>query len=165
VEKNDRSWLIAAVFWFITVCPVTTCTPAGRTAAMARWTAGLLAPGAVTTLMSSNWPGSWATACAVGSVNAARLAPARLPADPNSAMPVMVNVRIAPADKIRTRCPTAKPYLLAVPASITTSSEVTGGPPAIMRRLDICGSGSKLMPRVGALLFAIGLPSRATNWA
>ena len=88
--------------------------------------------------MSSNWPGSWSTACAVGSVNAARLAPARLPADPNSAMPLMVNVRGAPANRMRTRCPTVKSYLLAVPASITTSSEVTGGPPAIMCRLDIC---------------------------
>ncbi len=134
VEKNDRSWLIAAVFSFIRVCPVTTCSPGGRTAAMARCTAGLLAPGAVTTLMSSNWPGSCSTACAVGSVNAARLAPARLPADPNSAMPLMVNVRGAPAERTRTRCPTVKSYLLAVPASITTSSEVTGGPPAIMCR-------------------------------
>ena len=118
--------------------PVTTCTPAGRAAAMSRWTAGLLAPGTVTTSMKSSWPASWRTAWAVGSVNAARVAPARLPADPNSAMPLMVNVPGAPASRMRTRCPTAKSYLLAVPASITTSSEVTGGPPAIMCKLDSC---------------------------
>ena len=50
---------------------------------MSRWTAALLAPGAVTTLMSSSLPVSWTTSCAVGSVNAARVAPARLFADPN----------------------------------------------------------------------------------
>ena len=105
---------------------------------MARWTAGLLAPGAVTTLMSSSWPVSWTTCCAVGSVNAARVAPARLLADPNWAMPVMVYVRTGPADKMRTRWPTVKSYFCAVPASITTSSEVTGGPPAMMCRAEIC---------------------------
>ena len=45
---------------------------------MARWTAALSAPGAVTTLMSSSLPVSWAMACAVGSVKAASVAPARL---------------------------------------------------------------------------------------
>src|ERR1035441_2339864 len=44
VEKIDRDWLTAVVFSFITVCPVTTCFPDGKTAAMARWTAGVLAP-------------------------------------------------------------------------------------------------------------------------
>ena len=83
VEKNDSAWLIELVFSFTTVCPVTTSTPRGRTPAMARWTAALLAPGAVTTLMLSRWPASWRTSCAVGSVNAARVAPARLSADPN----------------------------------------------------------------------------------
>jgi hypothetical protein len=57
---------------------------------MARCTAGLLAPGAATTLMSSSWPVFWATAYAVGNVNAARVAPARLFAEANWAMPVMV---------------------------------------------------------------------------
>ena len=60
----------------------------------------LSAPDAVTTLMSSSLPISWAMACAVGSVNAARVAPARLFAVPNSAMPVMVNVWVAPAVRI-----------------------------------------------------------------
>ena len=138
VEKNDSDWLTELVFSFATVCPVTTSTPAGRTLAMARWTAGLLAPGAVTTLMSSSRPASWRTACAVGSVNAARVAPARLFAVPNWAMPVMVNVRGGPAKRMRTRCPTVKSYFWAVPASITTSAEVTGGPPATMRRSETC---------------------------
>ena len=71
-------------------------------------------------------------------MNAARVAPARLFADPNWAMPVMVNVRVGPADRMRTRCPTVKSYFCAVPASITTSSEVTGGPPAMRCRLEIC---------------------------
>ncbi len=75
---------------FTTVCPVTTSTPGGRALAMACCTAALLAPGAATTLMSSSLPVSWTTACAVGSVNAARVAPARLFAEPNWAMPVMV---------------------------------------------------------------------------
>ena len=142
VEKKDRAWLIEFVCSFTTVCPVTTSTPGGRAVAMARWTAGLLAPGVVTTLMLSSLPVSWAMACAVGSVNAARVAPARLLAVPNSVMPVMVKVWGGPADRMLTCCPTVKPYFCAVPASITTSSAVTGGPPAIRCRGDICWSGS-----------------------
>ena len=142
VEKNDSAWLTELVFSFTTVCPVTTSTPGGRTLAMARWTAGLSAPGVVTTLMSSSLPVSWTMACAVGSVNAARVAPARLSAVPNWTMPVMVKVWGGPADRMRTRCPTVKSYFCAVPASITTSSEVTGGLPAIRCRGDICWYGS-----------------------
>ena len=105
-------------------------------------------------------------ACAVGSVNAASVAPARLLAVPNWAMPVMVKVRGGPADRMRTRWPTAKRYFCAVPASITTSSGATGGPPAIRCSGEICGSGSKATPRVGAPPpVAMALPSRATNWA
>ncbi len=112
---------------------------------MARWTAALLAPGAVTTLMSSSLPVSWAMACAVGSVNAARVAPARLFAVPNWAMPVMVKDRGgSPAEMTRTRWPTAKWYFCAVPASITTSSGATGGPPAIR-----CSGGHLLVRVVG----------------
>ena len=96
VEKKPSAWLIESVLSLTTVCPVTTSTPGGRTAAMARCTAALLAPGAVTTLMSSSLPVSWAMACAVGSVNAASVAPARLFAVPNWAMPVMVKVRGGP---------------------------------------------------------------------
>ena len=44
---------------------------------MACWTADLSAPEAVTTLMSSSLPVSWAMACAVGRVNAAKVARAR----------------------------------------------------------------------------------------
>ena len=132
---------------------------------MACWTADLSAPGAVTTLMSSSWPVSWAMACAVGSVNAARVAPARLFAVPNSAMPVMVNVWVGPAVRMRTCWPTEKSYFCAVPASITTSLEVVGGPPAIRCRLEICGYGSKFTPRVGAPPVWIALPSWLMNWA
>ena len=142
VEKKESAWLIELVLSLTTVCPVTTWTPGGRTAAMARCTAALLAPGAVTTLMSSTLPVSWAMACAVGSVNAASVAPARLLAVPNWVMPVMVNVRGGPADRMRTRWPTAKWYFCAVPASITTSSGATGGPPAIRCSGEIFCSGS-----------------------
>ena len=138
VEKKDSAWSTEFVLSFTTVWPVTTCTPGGTTLAMACWTADLSAPGAVTTLMSSSWPGSWAMACAVGSVNAARVAPARLFAVPKSAMPVMVNVRVGPAVRMRTCWPTVKSYFCAVPASMTTSLEVVGGPPAIRCRLEIC---------------------------
>ena len=143
VEKNPSAWLIASVFSLTTVCPVTTWTPGGRTRAMARCTAALSAPSAVTTLMSSTLPGSWAMACAVGSVNAASVAPARLLAVPNCAMPVMVKNRGgSPAEMILTRWPAVKPYFVAVPASITTSSWAVGGPPAIRRSGEIRWSRS-----------------------
>ncbi len=90
VEKNDSAWLTELVLSFTTVCPVTTSTPGGRARAMACCTAALLVPGAATALMSSSLPVSWAMACAVGSVNAASVAPARLFAVPNWTMPVMV---------------------------------------------------------------------------
>ena len=105
-------------------------------------------------------------ACAVGSVNAASVAPARLLAVPNWVMPVMVNVRGGPADRMRTCWPTAKWYFCAVPASITTSSGVAGGPPAIRCSGEICWSGSKADAEGGrAAAVAMALPSRATNWA
>ena len=116
--------------------------------------------------MASSWPVSWVRAWAVGSVNAASVAPARLFAVPNSVMPVIVKVRGGPAaDRMRTVCPTPKPYFCAVPASITTSSDVVGGPPATRCSGEICWSGSKATARVGAPLVAMALPSRATNWA
>ena len=132
---------------------------------MACCTAALLAPGAVTTLMLSSLPVSWAMACTVGSVNAARVAPARLFAVPNSAMPVMVNVWVGPVVRMRTCCPTEKSYFCAVPASITTSWAVTGAPPAIRWRLENCGSGLKLTARVGAPPVWMALPSWLMNWA
>ena len=139
VEKKDSAWLTELVFSLTTVCPVTTSTLGGRARAMARCTAALSAPGAVTTLMASSWPVSWARAWAVGSVNAASVAPARLFAVPNSVMPVIVKVRGGPAaDRMRTVCPTPKPYFCAVPASITTSSDVVGGPPATRCSGEIC---------------------------
>ena len=52
VEKNESDWLIELVCSSSTVWPVTTSTPCGRARAMARSTAGLLAPGLATTLMS-----------------------------------------------------------------------------------------------------------------
>ncbi len=115
VLKKPSAWSTEFVFSFTTVCPVTTWTPDGRTLAMACCTADLSAPGAVTTLMSSSLPVSWAMACAVGSVNAARVAPARLFAVPNSAMPVMVNVWVGPVVRTRTCWPDGEVVLLRGP--------------------------------------------------
>ncbi len=54
--KNPSALLMVLVCSLTTVWPVTTSTPRGSAAAMARWTVGLSDPGAVTTLMVSNWP-------------------------------------------------------------------------------------------------------------
>ena len=59
----------------------------------------------------------------------------------------------------------ALPYFCAVPASMTTSSAATGGPPAIRCSGEICWSGSKATARVGAPPVEMALPSWATNWA
>ena len=53
VEKKDRAWSMEAVCSEATVCPVTTSTPAGRTAAIDRSTAALSAPGRVRIRMLS----------------------------------------------------------------------------------------------------------------
>ena len=100
-------------------------------------------------------------------MNAASVAPARLFAVPNSVMPVIVKVRGGPAaDRMRTVCPTLKPYFCAVPASITTSSErgrraardqVQRGD--LLVRVEGDGQGGR------AAAVAMALPSRATNWA
>jgi hypothetical protein len=144
---------------------VTTCTPRGRIELMSCSTAALLTPGSVTTLIVFTWPVSPSTCCAVGSVNAARVAPAMLFAVPNWAMPVIVNVRGCPAKRIFTRWPTENPNWCAVPASITTSELVVGGRPCTTFKLEICAFGSKLSPIVGAPPVEIALPSPATNWA
>ena len=65
------------------------------------------------------------------------MAAARLGALPNWAMPVIVYIFGGPADSMRTDWPTLKWYLLAVPASITTSCEDVGGFPSIRRNSEI----------------------------
>ena len=70
---------------------------------MARSTVALSAPGLATTLMLSNWPTSPMSFWAVGVSKPARVAPARLSADPKRTSPVMVKVRVGPCSKIRTR--------------------------------------------------------------
>ena len=68
----------------------------------------------------SYWPTRWNSCWAVGSQKAAMVAPARLFAVPNWAMPVTVKVCGGPISRIRTCSPTWKWYLDAVPASTTT---------------------------------------------
>ena len=92
VLKNDSAWLTVLCSSLMIVCPVTTSASDGRAWAIDRCTAALSAPGLATTSMKSNSPVSPTTRCAVGSVNAARVAPARLSAVPNWAIPVIVNV-------------------------------------------------------------------------
>ena len=115
VLKKPNAELILLVCSLTTVWPVTTSTSRGSTAAIDRCTAALSAPGLATMSMESNWPTSPISACAVGMSNAASVAPARLSAVPNFAMPVMVNVCVGPCNKIRTRSPTENPYFCAVP--------------------------------------------------
>ena len=109
VLKNDSDWSTAVMVSFTTVCAVTTSTPGGSTLAMSRCTVALSAPALVITLMVSNSPVRLSTACAVGRLNPAKVSPARLPPEPNWAMPLMVNVRDGPSDRMRTRWPTVKP--------------------------------------------------------
>ncbi len=111
VLKNDSAWFTTVCCSSMIVCPVTTSAPGGSARAIDRCTAALSAPGLATTSMKSNSPGSPTTRCAVGSVNAARVSPARLSAVPNWAIPVMVNVwaDFSPAPRIRTRWPTLNP--------------------------------------------------------
>ena len=115
--------------------------------------------------MWSNWPTSSRTTWAVGRVKAATVTPARLSAVPNWTIPVMVNVRVGPPKRTRTRWPTLKWYFLAVPASIETRGEVSGGRPWTMRSSEVRGSGSKFSPKVGSAPVAIGWPVRDRNWA
>jgi hypothetical protein len=105
---------------------------------MSRWTVDLSTPGAVTTLMASNWPDSPNSCWAVGSENAARVAPARLSAVPNCTMPVRVKVWVGPSSRMRTCWPTLKWYFWAVPASISTSWGVVGARPSINCREEMC---------------------------
>ena len=53
VEKKPRAWLMALACSLATVCPVTTSTPAGRVAAMARCMVALSAPGLASTSIAS----------------------------------------------------------------------------------------------------------------
>ncbi len=110
VLKKDSAWLTVLWSSLMIVCPVTTSASDGRARAIDRCTAALSAPGLAITLMKSNSPVSPTTRCAVGSVNAARVCPARLSAVPNWAIPVIVNVcaDFSPLPRISTRWPTLK---------------------------------------------------------
>ena len=111
VLRDDSAWLTVVCSSLMTVCPVTTSASDGRARAIDRCTAALSAPGLAMTSMKSNSPVSPTRRCAVGSVNAARVAPARLSAVPNWAIPVIVNVCAAcePAVRTRTCWPTLNP--------------------------------------------------------
>ncbi len=159
VLKMLNAELILLVCSLTTVWPVTTSTPGGSAAAIDRCTVALSAPGLATTSTASNWPGCPNSACAVGMSNAASVAPARLFAVPNLAMPVMVNVRVGPFNRIRTRSPTENPYFCAVPRSITTSCGVVGGRPCTRRRADMSWLGSNDSPSDGACPDETALPS------
>ncbi len=77
----------------------------------------------------------------------------------------MVNVRVGPCNRMRTGWPTLKPYFWAVPRSITTWSGVVGSLPWTSRSAEICWSGSKDTPSVGAPPVAMAFPSCPTYWA
>ncbi len=165
VLRKPSAWPMALVASLTTVWPVTTSTPRGNARAMSRCTVALSAPGCATTSIASNWPTSPRSAWAVGVSKAARVAPARLSAVPKRARPTMVNVRVGPCNRIRTGWPTLKSYFCAVPRSMTTWLGVVGSLPWTSRSAEICWSGSKERPRVGAPPVEMALPSGAMYWA
>ncbi len=165
VEKKPSAWLMELVCSVATVWPDTTSTPAGSWRAMARWRAALSVPGLARTLMESNCPTSPNTCWAVGRSKAASVAPARLSAEPNLTRPEMVKVRVGPASRTRTRSPTLKWYLSAVPTSMATSVELVGAVPPVTVRTESCRLGSKEKPMVGAPPVVTAFPSGAMNCA
>ena len=76
-----------------------------------------------------------------------------------------MNVWGGPSSRIRTRSPTWKWYLDAVPASTTTWWAVVGAEPWRSLRADSVGLGSNEVPMVGAPPVVTALPSGATNCA
>ncbi len=110
--------------------------------------------------MASNWATSPNSAWAVGTSNAANVAPARLSAVPNLAMPVMVKVPVGSCgSRIRTCWPTEKWYFCAVPRSMTTWLGAVGALPSTSRSAESCWSVSKDNPIVGAPPEEMALPS------
>ena len=165
VEKKPSDWFMALDCSAATVCPVTTSTPAGSTAAIPCSTAVLFASGVVMTSMVLRWPSSPKSRWAVGRLNAAMVAPARLSAVPNPTIPERVKVCGEPGNRIRTWLPTLKWYLRAVPWSITTWVEVDGGLPATRRSEESRRSALYDEPMVGAPPVVMAFPFGAMNWA
>jgi len=84
---------------------------------------------------------------------------------PNFTSPLMVNVCGGPDSRMRTRWPTRKWYLFAVPTSMRTSLEVVGAVPRVRCSDDSCGFGSNDSPMFGAPPVLTALPSGAMNCA
>ena len=78
-------------------------------------------------------------------------------------MPVMVKLRGGPPESTRTRSPTRKWYVVAVPLSITTSSAPLGALPWTSRTGESRRLGSNENP-VAEPALPIALPWD-TNWA
>ncbi len=78
----------------------------------------------------SNWPTRFSSRWAVGSSHWATVAPASPLALPNLTMPEIWNWPGGPWNRTLTVSPTWKPYLSAVPLSITTWPSPTGAWPA-----------------------------------
>ena len=129
VVKKLSPSATAALDSATTSADVTASSPPGRTAAMRSRSSSGEVPGSPATAISSNTPALPSTCCAVARSKVAMVAPARLSASPNPAIPDTVNCRGPSASRIVTGSPGAKPCFAAVAASSTTSPGPDGASP------------------------------------
>ncbi len=129
VRKNRRASFSAFEFSSATVVLVTASTPLGSASWIRARSSVSDTPESATTSISSTTPSLPKTCWAVGVSNSASVAPPRLSAVPNPAIPTIRNSRDGPWNRILIVWPTESSYFFAVAASTATWSGPVGGVP------------------------------------
>ncbi len=148
VWKNPRPSCSASACSSATAVLVRTSAPVGRTARTSASSERTSTPSSPRTLIVSTTPSFPSTRWAVARSKSASVAPPRLSAEPNPAIPTTRNVSGGPWKRIVSSSPTAIVFADAVPASITTSPSAAGGPPSRISRTPPASS-DQLVPIVG----------------
>ena len=163
--KNASASLMSEALDSAACAPVFASNAGGRACWMRSRRIVGVTPGSAATSISSNSPPPFNAICAEAGSKATRVAPARLSAVPNRKTPTIVSSWGGPSRSTRTRSPTAKSCLRAVPASIAISPGACGACPCAIASEESWGSFTHDTPSVGAPPVVIAFPSLPTSWA
>ena len=137
---NDNAFFRSLDCFAAVSAPVFAWNPVGRTCWIRDLSSSGVTPAWADTSIASNFPPPFSTVCAVTGSNATSVAPARLSAVPNLAMPTIVACIDGPWSSTVTWSPRWRSLASAVCRSTTISPDVRGGCPPGSRRSGLTSS-------------------------
>ena len=164
--KNDNAFFRSLDCFAAVSAPVFAWNPVGRTCWIRDLSSSGVTPAWADTSIASNFPPPFSTVCAVTGSNATSVAPARLSAVPNLAMPTIVACIDGPWSSTVTWSPRWRSLASAVCRSTTISPDVRGGCPPGSRRSGLSwASFPHDTPKVGAPPVVMACPCLSTSCA